>query len=80
MKKFEPINPDIIRTRKTSRQISRKKSMTKKILESRKDLEHVRDQRMEADRNSRSKEKQKFIGKIPEKALRSTFTIKDDEV
>ena len=34
---------------------------------------------MEADRNSKA-DQQKFIGKIPEKALRSTFMIKDDEV
>lgn len=35
---------------------------------------------MEADRNSRQSERNKFISKIPEKALRSTFQIKDDEV
>ena len=74
-------NADIIRKRQPSRQMSRKRSMTKKVLDSRRELELSRDQRMEADRNSRNADNvQKFIGKIPEKALRSTFMIRDDEV
>lgn len=36
VKRFEPINADMIRTRKPSRQ---KRSMTKKILENRKEIE-----------------------------------------
>jgi len=55
--------------------------MTRKVLDSRRELELSRDQRMEADQNSRNTDNvQKFIGRIPEKALRSTFMIRDDEV
>lgn len=76
---IEPLNFEVKHGRRQSRDAQKMKSFTNQILESRREKIAAKDDRTESERKGKAGERKRMlVPKLPEKALKSTYIIKDE--